>query len=181
MPRISTPAVVSTESEAARIRFTTTNDAYAHNIYRGVLQDGDINRFLEETDSYDLPENKWSIPDFPTSTGELLGSVYKVVSSVIRGFVRPEEHGVKRHIINTRDSHPVKVDIHAERHKIPSILIQAAGPSFETPSDPQSTLASTESHGSVGYSNVASFAVVKLESELGTAADNLEEAESYAR
>ncbi|TEB14750.1 hypothetical protein FA13DRAFT_1721436 [Coprinellus micaceus] len=155
--------------EETRPRFTTTTDAYAHDIYRDAVEDHAIHEFLNEVADFSSSQRRWSTPELATSNENLLGAVSRIFSAIVQRFA-----GLRYQGSNEMSSVPAKYDR----------WIKEATPSRATLlpfSAAESTLGTAASVGTIGYTNIASFSIVKLESEIGTALENLEEAEVHAR
>lgn len=166
----------------ARPSFTTTSEAYARNLYHGVAESEDIDAFLEEETAYDVNQKSWSSLSAVARKDDLLNCVFKIVSSIVRRFVKPTEPAVKRDVVSCGQL-SVCEDKKAEKasQDFPSIAVQAAGPSFEIPSMRDSKPPSKDFPATLGYSNMAFYIAVKLQSELGTVKENVDEMEAYAR
>ncbi|TEB28385.1 hypothetical protein FA13DRAFT_806784 [Coprinellus micaceus] len=167
--------------EETRPRFTTTTDAYAHDIYRDAVEDHAIHEFLNEVADFSSSQRRWSTPELATSNENLLGAVSRIFSAIVQRFAGPTVPGVERNVVSSSEIRPVDQGGDAESRNPPTLLVRAAGPSFQVPSAAESTLGTAASVGTIGYTNIASFSIVKLESEIGTALENLEEAEVHAR
>jgi hypothetical protein len=60
----------------------------------------------------------------------------------------------------------------------PVLVVRAAGPSFEIP---KSLVSASQVSTRLGFSNMASYFSVKMESEIGSTKESVEEMSSYAR
>lgn len=179
--RPGTQSSAEGEGQETRPRFTTTTDAYADDIYRDAFEDDAIHEFLEDTDDFNSSRRKWTTPELPTSTENLLGAVTRVFSAIVERFAGPTVPGVERKVVSSGEMRTIDQGDDVELRNPPTLLVRAAGPSFQVPSAVESTLGTTASEGAIGYTNIASFSIVKLESEIGTALENVEEAEVHAR
>ncbi|KAJ3514854.1 hypothetical protein NMY22_g14611 [Coprinellus aureogranulatus] len=142
-------------AEHTRPNFTTTNDAYAHNLYRDAAQDEEIETFLKESDLYDSKQRVWSLATGADKT-DLLGSVFQVVSSIVDRFLKPVESTVKRIVLNS-----------SSRTVISTTRTKDTAPEDEpTP---------------LRYSNIASYLSVKHDSGIGSAKETVDEMEVHAR
>lgn len=157
--------------------FTITSDEYAHNLYRHLIGDKGVGDFLDESTLYDSTTKKWSASITPTTRQALLGSVLRILSSIVRSLVRPMEPIVEREVVNidhTVAGQKVKQDAYR-------IVVRAAGPSFQIPRRRKTAGDLSDERKTIGYSCMATYFTVKLESELGSDEDILEEVISYAR
>ncbi|KAJ3504903.1 hypothetical protein NMY22_g17766 [Coprinellus aureogranulatus] len=165
-------------AEHTRPNFTTTNDAYAHNLYRDAAQDEEIETFLKESDLYDSKQRVWSLATGADKT-DLLGSVFQVVSSIVDRFLKPVESTVKRIVLNSSQTpESLRKDSVSPPH-FPSIVVQAVGPSFQ-PSRTKDT-APEDEPTPLRYSNIASYLSVKHDSGIGSAKETVDEMEVHAR
>ncbi|KAJ3504524.1 hypothetical protein NMY22_g17896 [Coprinellus aureogranulatus] len=139
--------------------FSTTSDAYAHDVYRSLLDDLEVRDFLESSSEYNSENEKWDIPQHAT-TQDLVDSVCKVVRSIMERFVKPVRPEVKRTIVNMHHARGNDVKNEEGYYPCPALVVQATGPSFE---DPTPTLA------------------VKRDEELGSAKEDVKETEAYAK
>ncbi|KAJ3522456.1 hypothetical protein NMY22_g11880 [Coprinellus aureogranulatus] len=162
-------------------RFTTTSSDYVHSLYRETAEEEEIGGFLKESDTYDTVETRWSIPAAPTKTEELVNAVFKVLSSVVRRFVKPARLGVEREVVNTQDIPTCQGKNDRGYRLCPVVVVRAAGPSFEAPNPRRTEEASQEQSTLIGFGRMATYFSVKLEPELGSEKEELEEMEYYAR
>ncbi|TEB22651.1 hypothetical protein FA13DRAFT_1798641 [Coprinellus micaceus] len=151
--------------------FTTTSEAYAHALYLGEVQDDDAATFLEKNEAYDTHKRQRSIPSKPTTRGDLVDTVFKIIQSVIGVFVRPTQQGVEREVVEM-DRMPEVEQKDESTPEYTALVVRAAGPSFEAPPAAVSS--------SVGFGNIATYISVKLDSGLGDAAEILDEMVPYA-
>lgn len=164
--------------------FTVTTEAYAHDLCREAIKEKEIDTFLQETGSYDCTEKKWSTPGAPTKTEDLVGSVFRLLSSIVRRFVKPAAPGVEREVINTQDVPACRGTNEKGYRVCPVVVVRAAGPSFETP-PPRKPAADSQEPPKpskfIGFGGIATYIVIKVESELGDEKGTLDEMKSYAR
>ena len=157
---------------------TTTTEAYAHGLYRGLVEDTDIETFLWETDAYDSAQATWSIPLVPKTTEGLIGAMYGALQSIVGRFVRSFQPGIEREVCDTQDL-PTCQGSNADGYRVcPALFVRAAGPSFEIP---EPLASEGEMSSTLGFSNMATYFSVKMESELGSKEECVEEMSSYAR
>ncbi|TEB25623.1 hypothetical protein FA13DRAFT_1796322 [Coprinellus micaceus] len=117
----------------------------------------------------------------PTSIEDLLGSIFTILSSIVRRFARPAQPGVSRAVINTYGI-PNTNEKDEDGFRIcPDIVVQAAGPSFTIPVQADSKRTGVRPSLNFGFSNRASHVSVRLESEVGAEKEIIDEHESYAR
>ncbi|KAJ3533032.1 hypothetical protein NMY22_g7501 [Coprinellus aureogranulatus] len=162
-------------------RFTTTSSDYVHSLYQETAGEGETEEVLKEMGTYDTTETRWSIPTAPAKTEELVNAVFKVLSSIVRRFVKPATPGVEREVVNTQDVPTCQGKNGKGYRTCPLIMVRAAGPSFEAPKPRRLEEASQEQSTSIGFGGMATYFSVKLESELGSEKEELEEMECYAR
>ena len=107
--------------------FTTTNTAYVEELYRSEVKHGEVESFLKDCGLYDASEERWTVPEVPTTRADLVSSVFAVIRSVVGTFVKTTPgRGVEREVIEIRG--------HGEADDVPALVVRAAGPSFEIPS-----------------------------------------------
>ncbi|TEB22696.1 hypothetical protein FA13DRAFT_1715896 [Coprinellus micaceus] len=147
------------------------DEAYAHALYLGEVQDDDAATFLEKNEAYDTHKRQCSIPSKPTTRGDLVDTVFKIIQSVIGVFVRPTQQGVEREVVEM-DRMPEVEQKDESTPEYTALVVRAAGPSFEAPPAAVSS--------SVGFGNIATYISVKLDSGLGDAAEILDEMVPYA-
>jgi hypothetical protein len=161
--------------------YTTTSDTYAHGLYHEVVEDNEAKSFLEDTESYDPEQKRWSIPETLRNRETLVDALYSMLLSVVQRFVKPSEPGVGRHIINTY-GHPEceQNDKHGYA-ACPVLVVPATGPSFDLPEELRSAPSSELDEVNVGYSCMATYFTVKLGSTAGSTDEQVHEMEAYAR
>ena len=159
--------------------FTTTSDTYADELYCDVAGGSEIQDFLEETDIYDTIQKKWSIPEAPTNLESLVHSVYSALSSIVQCFVKITEAGVERALDNTFGIPEFEATNPKGYRVCPMLVVQATGPSFQIPRTP-ATDSGVPSRW-VEYSQMATFVSVKLDAEVGSAEELVDEMTTYAR
>ncbi|KAJ3502214.1 hypothetical protein NMY22_g18664 [Coprinellus aureogranulatus] len=157
--RSSRPTADSEDNTDHHSCFSTTSDAYAHDVYRSLLDDLEVRDFLESSSDYNSENEKWDIPQHAT-TQDLVDSVCKVVRSIMEQFVKPVRPEVKRTIVNMYQARGNDVKNEEGYYPCPALVVQATGPSFE---EPTPTLA------------------VKRDEELGSAKEDVKETEAYAK
>lgn len=183
-PESSKPSISPVEphtSDEPLPSFTTTSETYAHDLYRHSVEPQEIESFLEESSCYDSVEKKWTIPGTPTKTEDLLSSVFNMLSSIVQRFAKPSQPGVEREVVNTENI-PACQGTNEKGYRIcPVIVVRAAGPSFEISKPRKPTTDSQEPAKSIGFGGMATYFSVKLDSELGSEKEDLDEMGSYAR
>ncbi|TEB22251.1 hypothetical protein FA13DRAFT_1716263 [Coprinellus micaceus] len=191
-------------------RYTTASNSYAH----------EVESFLEDADTYDVGQKRWSIPGTLTKRETLVDTLYSILLLVVQQFVKPNKPGVERHIFNIQGYLQCKQKDGNGHAICPVLTVPAMGPSFELPqalhSVPRSqlvvfslvntTTVSLAPYVSVsvsvfapsslpfplllstqlakinlGYSCMATYFTVKLESNTGSAEEQVDEMETYAR
>lgn len=161
--------------------FTTTNETYAHHLYGHIVSAQGLHEFLEESGFYDFSKRKWSIPDAPAKTEDLLGPLVKILSSIVGRFVQPSNPGIEREVVNTHGI-PACQGRNEKGYRIcPLVVVRAAGPSFEVPIPRKATATTHVPSKRIGFGGMATYFAVKLDSELGREDEDLDEMESYAR
>ena len=160
------------EPDEPHPRFTVTSKAYPEEVYRDVAEDEDIQGFLKETDYYDSSGEEWSIPEFPTSTQDVVKPLYKILSSIVRAFVKPSHHGVARDIVSTAGAAGYDEENEDGHHTCPFLTVRAAGPSFQIPAP--------QDQEDIGFSNMATCFSVAPEPESGEDVDEMEILEELA-
>lgn len=161
--------------------FTTTAEAYAHDLYRHSIDEYELDAFLEETELYDSGKKEWLTPTSPTSTGDLLGSVFQMLSSIVRRFVKPTEPGVERETLNTQDIPTCQGTNDSGYRACPLVVVRATGPSFQIRKTRKPVAGGQEGAVSLGFGGMATYFVVRSESELGSEKEILDEMKSYTR
>ena len=158
--------------------FTATSDTYAHELYRDVVDDSEIQDFLEETNTYNSSQKKWSTPEAPTKADGLIHSVYSILSSIVQCFVKITERGVERVLDNTYGI-PECEAINEKGYRVcPLLVIQATGPSFQIP---KASATNSAPSRWVEPSQMTTFISVKLESDAGSVEELVDEMTTYAR
>ena len=152
---------------------TTTSEAYAHEVYRHVAQDHEIEEFLQQTDAFDSESRRWAITPRGTVDG-LVNSAARIIRSVVGRFARSTRTGVSR-TVATIQGGPVPEAHEIEPTPRPIVVIQASGPSFEEPSPTVIDAASKP------FSNVASYVMPMSGSEVGSVKEVVRDMEPHAR
>ena len=179
-------AGVVTNAEEPHPAFTITSREYAHEIYRDVAQDEEIQNFLKETAYYDLSKEEWSIPAHPTSTLAVVEPVSLILPSIVARFVKPSHPGVVREVCTTMEASGADEDNNDGYRTLPFLLLKAAGPSFQMPGpdDEDEPADSNAEPADIGFSNIATCFLVATEPKSGTEdveLEILEELASYSR
>ncbi|TEB25618.1 hypothetical protein FA13DRAFT_1692942 [Coprinellus micaceus] len=165
-------------AQGSRPKFTTTSDAYAHNLYLDAVQNEDIYTFLRGDESYDSTQKRWSFPSVPETTEHLIGAVCNVLRGILGRFVKSQDPTVKREVCSTVGNPACEGRNEGGYRVCPVLLIRAEGPSFEIP---ESLISVAAASSSLGFSNMATYISVKLDSNVGTEEENVEEMTSYAK
>ena len=159
--------------------FTTTSDTYVHRLYSDAFEDHDVDSFLEETCVYSSSTSEWTLPMAPTTAESLVDSFCNIIASIVQRFVKPAEVGVERAAKNTQGTPEYGSIDEKGRPSYPPIVVHATGPSFPNPERVESR--SSASQPLVGYSQIATFFSVRLESEVVSDEREVDEMETYAR
>ena len=164
--------------DVQRPSYTTTSDAYAHELYQDVGQPQEVEPFLHGAECYSVPQGRWATPSASTTPETLVNSIFNIIRSIVGRFTGSKEPGVEREVLNTFSS-PKCSGIDSRGYRAyPTLLVCAAGPSFEVPPslDPLDP-----SPYDLGFSNIATYFSVQPESETRSEEEIVDEMESYAR
>ncbi|TEB22085.1 hypothetical protein FA13DRAFT_1523568 [Coprinellus micaceus] len=162
-------------------KFTTTSEGYPHEIYRDVLEEAVIEDFLRDSDAFDHKEKMWAFPQPLAATESVVVAVCRIARSIIKRFVVPTRSGVRRTVVNMIKAGGNEAVGEYGYRPCPVVVIQASGPSFEDPPPTSQEAATTSQQRQISFSNMASYFTVKLDSEVGTPRDILEEMKPYAK
>ncbi|TEB21857.1 hypothetical protein FA13DRAFT_1819279 [Coprinellus micaceus] len=164
--------------EIQRSNYTTTSDAYTHELYQDVAQPQEVEAFLHGVDCYSVPQGRWTTPNASTTPDTLVNSIFNIIRSIVGRFANLKESGVQREVVNTFYA-PKCSGIDSRGYRAcPTLLVRAAGPSFEHPPpvNPQEP-----SPYDIGFSNMATYFSIKPESETPSEKEIVNEMKSYAR
>ncbi|TEB14749.1 hypothetical protein FA13DRAFT_1805317 [Coprinellus micaceus] len=134
------------------------------------------------TPDFSSSQRRWSTPELATSNENLLGAVSRIFSAIVQRFAGPTVPGVER---KCRQFQRNTTGGSKRRRRV-------AQPSYPSRESGRAVLPGPQCcrvdswyrggrWGPSGTQTSASFSIVKLESEIGTALENLEEAEVHAR
>ncbi|KAJ3540250.1 hypothetical protein NMY22_g4372 [Coprinellus aureogranulatus] len=164
--------------------FSVTSGTYAHGLYSDVIEERDIDAFLSNSDVYLSMDTRWDLPESPSSADDVLRAAFPLLSSIVQEFAKASSPGIARKLVNTRDVPQCNVE-NSQGYRIsPVLLVYATGPSFEAPRSRDSSTGRSglrTKPSTIGFSNMATYFSVKLDSELGSDKDILEEMASYAK
>ncbi|KAJ3548040.1 hypothetical protein NMY22_g1428 [Coprinellus aureogranulatus] len=158
--------------------FTTSNKAYAQDLYMDLIEESRIHEFLGESDAYNCADKQWAHLSPSTDWGDLLKSMHRTVSSIVRWFVKPEGCGVRREAVLAPDA-LLRSDMESKQQSrlVPQITVEACGPSFGT----TAVSPSTQSPTCHVYLGMASYMLVKPDCWLESGEKIVEEMEPNAR
>jgi hypothetical protein len=160
--------------------FTTTSDAYPHELYRNIMPEHEVQAFVEGNDTYDPIQKRWSTPKAPANADSLVHSIYLIFSSILGRFVKVPQPGVERVLENTCGIAECEEKDERGYRAYPLLAIQATGPSFQgTPCEPGAGLATSSSR--VEYHQMATFFSLRLGNEAGGTEELVKEMEIHAR
>lgn len=160
--------------------FTTTSDAYLHELYRNIIPEHEVQAFVEGNDTYDPIQKRWSTAKAPANGDSLVNSIYSIFSSILRRFVKVPEPGVERVLENTCGIAECEEKDEKGYRAYPLLAVQATGPSFQgTPCEPGAGLVTSSSR--VEYHQMATFFSVKLGNEAVSTQELVKEMEIHAR
>ena len=163
-------------------RYTTTNETYAHGLYHEILAEDEVQAFLEEMgSSYSNEKKRWAIPESPPNRECLVDALYSVLRSIFERFVKPSEPEVERHIFNIQDYPQFEKKDKNGYAICPVLVVPAVGPSFDLPPALHSVPSAQLAVVNLGYSCMATYFTVKLDSNQGTVEEQVDEMETYAR
>lgn len=156
-------------------KFTTTSETYADTLYQNVAQNDEIDTFLQEGKHYDSVEKRWRIPEAPATREDLVHALYIILSSIVGRFVKGTGSGIEREVINTLGIPDFDVKNEKGYRMWPALVLRAAGPSFEIPQSAQAPRTSKATTTWIGFSCMATFFSVDLDSKVGGPEDQLDE------
>jgi hypothetical protein len=164
--------------DVQRPSFTTTSDAYAHELHQDVVEPHEVETFLRGVDCYSVPQGRWTTPNASTTPETLVNSIFNIIRSIVGRFAYPKYSGVEREVVNTFYAPRCSGTDSRGYRACPTLLVRAAGPSFELPPplNPQEP-----SPDDLGFSNMATYFSIKPESETLSDKEIVDEMESYAR
>ncbi|TEB37855.1 hypothetical protein FA13DRAFT_1656842 [Coprinellus micaceus] len=164
--------------EIQRPSYTTTSDAYAHELYQDVVEPREVEAFLHGVDYYSVPQGRWTTPNASTRPETLVNSIFNIIRSIVGRFANPKDSGVEREVVNTFYAPKCSGTDSRGYRACPTLLVRAAGPSFEFPPplNPQEP-----SPDDLGFSNMATYFYIKPELETPSEKEIVDEMESYAR
>ncbi|KAJ2914986.1 hypothetical protein MD484_g5414, partial [Candolleomyces efflorescens] len=149
------------------------NDSFARSLYQDLASDSAIDNFLKSSRFYSVPERRWKLP---RNYSKLIDTNFytpycNIISSIMRYFWRDASRGGSRKVVDTHVtelSHSSEdPSTHTSR---PSLVIKAAGPSFELPSSDK-----------IGFSNIATCIEVQVEGGESPVWKQLAQTAIYAR
>ena len=161
-----------------RPSYTTTSDAYIHELYQDVVQPHKSETFLHGTDCYSVPQGRWATPSASTTRETLVNSIFNIIRSIVGHFTGSQVPGAEREVVNAFYAPRCSATDSRGYRACPSLLVRAAGPSFEVP-PPLNAL--EPSPFDLGFSSMATYFSVKPESETPSEKEIVDEMESYAR
>jgi hypothetical protein len=172
------PRVAQNQVDSQCPSFTTTSDAYPHELFKDVIDPHEVETFLHGADCYSVPQGRWTTPNTSSVPEVLVNSIFNIIRSIVGRFANSKEPGVEREVVNTFYA-PGCSGTNAWGYRAsPTLLVRATGPSFERPppSNPQEP-----SPYELGFSNMSTYFSIKPESESPPDKEIVDEMESYAR
>ncbi|KAJ3499925.1 hypothetical protein NMY22_g19439 [Coprinellus aureogranulatus] len=161
--------------------FTTTTEAYAHELYLDAAQDKEIEGFLSRNKLYDGKRRRWSTLHKAKTTESIVDSLFEILSSIVKRFVKSPEPGVEREIVNTFRVPDCGVANEKGYRKWPFLALHGAGPSFELPDRPGPVSAADAAFRKVEFTCMATFFHVRRDSEVGAPENQLDEISTHVR
>ncbi|TEB19358.1 hypothetical protein FA13DRAFT_1697927 [Coprinellus micaceus] len=163
------------------LKFTRTSEAYAQELYSEVLDNEEIDAFLDEPTANGSRRKNWTAPHAPAPAEDLVRSLYKMLSSIVKRFAFSPKPGVQRKVVDTRKFEGSD-EVNAEGYRnCPILVVRAAGPSFQFPASPERGAPSMERTETLGFTNMATYFSVKLDGVVGSEDEIMDEMENYAR
>lgn len=160
--------------------FTTTSPEYAHELYRKVAEDSDIEEYLAESNVFNTETSRWAFCVGLGAKEALVKSVHNIVGSIVSRFVKTTQPGVSRRAVNVHGLRGNTARDEDGYSPYSDLVIRASGPSFEDPI-PANDSGTTSGSRIISFSNVSSCVAIKLDSTRGTAEDDVKEMENCAR
>ena len=155
------------------------DNTFARTVYQRLASESSIDAFLKKSRSYSMRERRWKLPHDCTRlfNGDFYTPVRNIVSSIMKHFWKDATAQGKRQVVDTHTTDLQHYRSDPESHKSrPSLVIQAAGSSFQTPLPELGETATT-----VGFSNAASCIEIRCEGDDFPVEEQLVRATIYAR